>query len=579
MSSATPNLQYSLHALTQLFASQPFPANYDYSVCNGCSDDLQTLNGELSGGGTEAFTRMYAYLRKRNQTLDWLGKQVEELQIEQGAVVQPAPMVQSIQASHENAVPSLPPSAYIPPRFLPLPCDDPLIDWYAMWNRQPLQGVAPWLADYLAYSNLKSPEGYVDMHIASALWALSTVAARRIFVPLADPVYTPLAIMLVARTSLFAKTKTAMAAVKTIKAAGLSWLLGDDETTPQKLLSDLAGKIPPNYGEMDNDQKTAVERKLGMAGQRGWAYDEFNQLIDAMTRPGPMAEFAGLLRKLDDCHDEYKYSTRTHGQEIIEKPYVPLLANTTPANLRKHAAKNAEFWNDGFWARFAPITPPPHAWVTKTMQLEVVEVPESLSSQLKQWNERLGEPQCRIVENINQKGKVISITIEREELPQHRIYFDHDGYQAYVRYREALRSMIAENNNHDLDGSYVRLSDKALRFAALIASLENDNRITLTIWQLAQELAEMFRRNLHELYAQVANGQMDDDPLENGLIDFLKAQPTDKHVTVRDICQYGPLHIRKLKASMIRELLAGLEHDGLIERVKTGKKETYKLVQ
>ena len=32
-----------------------------------------------------------------------------------------------------------------------------------------------------------------------------------------------------------------------LKAAGLGWLLGDDETTPQKLLSDMAGYIPTNY--------------------------------------------------------------------------------------------------------------------------------------------------------------------------------------------------------------------------------------------------------------------------------------------------------------------------------------------
>src|SRR5947208_8494124 len=33
----------------------------------------------------------------------------------------------------------------------------------------------------------------------------------------------------------------------------------------------------------------------------------------------PMTEFAGLLRKLDNCPDEYKYSTRSHGQERSEE--------------------------------------------------------------------------------------------------------------------------------------------------------------------------------------------------------------------------------------------------------------------
>ena len=63
-----------------------------------------------------------------------------------------------------------------------------------------------------------------------------------------------------------------------------------------------------------------VDRRIGMSGQVGWYYDEFNQLIDAMTRPGPMAEFAGLLRKTDDCPDVYKYSTKSGGREVIQQP-------------------------------------------------------------------------------------------------------------------------------------------------------------------------------------------------------------------------------------------------------------------
>lgn len=479
-------------------------------------------------------------------------------------------------------MPVLPQEAVLAGGLLPQPCSNPRDDWFLAWDRRPLQGVSPWLAEYLTYSNQKSPEGYVDFHIASALWTLSVVAARRIYVPLADPVYTPLAIALVARTSLFAKTVTAQAGVKVLKAAGLGWLLGDDETTPQKLLSDMAGHIPGNYDEMDEGQKTMAERRLAMAGQRGWAYDEFNQLIDAMTRPGPMAEFAGLLRRLDDCHDEYKYSTRSHGQEVISNPYVPLLANTTPANLRRHTARHSEFWNDGFWARFAFITPPPGAWKTKTMEMGEVLVPQALSKALQGWHTRLGEPECVIVTKADIKGKKIGQPVaECQPLPRHTIYFEQDAYNAYVRYREALRGMLAESSNHDLDGSYVRLSDKALRVAALVASLENHDRINLAIWGLAQEIAEMFRRNLHELYNQVASGHIDDDPLEDILINFFKAQQQNngQAITVRDICQYAPLVIRKLKAKTVRELLQGLEHDGIIECLKTGKKETYQLVQ
>jgi len=475
----------------------------------------------------------------------------------------------------ESIIPQLPVEAQLVGDCLPRAMSNPKQDWFDSWDSSRLHDISPFLAGYIEYSRNYSPEGYVDFHISNALWALSTVAARRIYVPLSKPVYTPLAIALVARTSLFAKTSTAEAALNTLKAAGLGWLLGDDETTPQKLLADMSGHVPANYGDMEEVQREKVEQRMAMSGQVGWYYDEFNQLIDAMTRPGPMAEFAGLLRKLDNCPDEYKYSTRSHGQEIIKQPYLPLLANTTPANLRKHASKGGEFWNDGFWARFAFITPPPDAWYTKTMDIGEVAVPESLSKALREWNRRLGVPRCAIEEIKDDKDKGTGrYKAEREDLPTKAIHIEEQAYAAYKRYREALRGMIASNGNQDLDGSYVRLSDKALRIAALLASLENEGQINLQIWALAQEIAEMFRYNLHELYAQVSSLQ-ENDPLEDILINHLKA--LNKEVTAREIFQYGPSNLRKLKTDGIRVLLVSLQRDGIIACHKEGKKEVYEL--
>jgi hypothetical protein len=152
-----------------------------------------------------------------------------------------------------------------------------------------------------------------------------------------------------------------------------------------------------------------------------------------------------------------------------------------------------------------------------------------------------------------------------------------DAYQAYVRYREALRKMIAESRNQDLDGSYVRLSDKAIRIAALIASLENNGVIDIQIWCLAQEIAEMFRRNLHEVYAQVSCNQAEESPLEDLLITYLK-KLQGRAVTVREIAQYGPVEIIRLKSNGIRDLLVNLERSGIVECKKEGRKECYSLV-
>jgi uncharacterized protein DUF3987 len=442
-----------------------------------------------------------------------------------------------------------------------------------------LAQVSRFLSTYLAYSRRASPEGYEDFHLGCGLWVLSTVAARRIVVPLATPIYTALSIALVARTSLFAKTVTASAAVRVLKEASLGFLLGDDETTPQKLLVDMAGELPAHYSDLDAVQQATLRLRLAMAGQRGWYYDEFNQLINAMTRSGPMAEFAGLLRKLDGCPDEYKYSTRTHGQLVIEKPYLALLASTTPANLSRYAEHGGEFWHDGFWARFAFLTPPPHAWKTQTMELGAIPVPSALTEPLRAWHERLGIPECAITAVQDEHGTATGRSqLERGTLPETPVQMDEDAYQAFHQYRLALRQIVAESRTQDLDGSYVRLSDKALRIAALIGSLEHHNRISLSVWAVAQEIAEILRRNLHELYAQI-NTVQEEHPLEDRLIEHLK-QLQGKSTTVREILRTGPAELRRLKADQVRNELTNLIRSGIVERdhVEGSRAEWYKLV-
>jgi hypothetical protein len=442
------------------------------------------------------------------------------------------------------------------------------------------QGASPWLDAYEAYSRQVSPEGYDDFHIACGLWVLSTVAARRVYVPLSKRVYTPLALALTARTSLFAKTTTASAAITLLQQAGLSWLLGDDETTPQKLLADMAGCLPANYGDLDEEQQARLRQRVAMSGQRGWYYDEFGQAVTAMMRTGgPMADFSGLLRRLDDCRQTYAYSTRSHGQEVIDKPYLALLANMTPADLRQYADKGNGFWRDGFWARFAFLTPPPHAFKNASFALDEVAVPSCLVETLRRWHRRLGVPTITITAIQDEKGKDSGhYRVERGALPEQPCRLEQEAYRAYDCYRLALRQLLAQSDNQDLDGSYARLSDRALRIAALLASLENEDRIELPQWARAQEIAEIMRRNLHELYRQVNAGQ-EGTPLEDHLIDYLRSL-RGKSVTIRDIRRLGPSELRSQTSDVLRNELANLIRSGIVERkqLEGSRAEWYALI-
>ncbi len=438
-------------------------------------------------------------------------------------------------------------------------------------------GTSLWLDLYERYSREVSPEGYDDFHLACGLWVLSTVAARRVYVPLSKRVYTPLAVALTARTSLFAKTTTAGAAITVLQHAGLAFLLGDDETTPQKLLADMAGCLPANYSDLDEEQQARVRLRVAMSGQRGWYYDEFGQAITAMMRAnGPMADFSGLLRRLDDCRDTYAYSTRTHGQEVIDKPYLALLANMTPADLRAYADKGNGFWRDGFWARFAFITPPEHAFKNVTFAREEVPVPTLLQDRLQRWHARLGVPTISITAIQDEKGKDTGhYRVERGALPEQSCQIDSEAYRAYDRYRLALRELVAKSSNQDLDGSYTRLSDRAMRIAALLASLENGDRIELRQWAKAQDIAEMVRRNLHELYRQVNAGQVENH-LEDILLDYLKTLG-GKKVTIREIRQCGPSELRKASSDTLRNDLLNLIRSEMVTVERVGKAERFAL--
>jgi len=314
-----------------------------------------------------------------------------------------------------------------------------------------------------------------------------------------------------------------------------------------------------------------------MAGQRGWYYDEFGQAIAAMMRAnGPMADFSGLLRRLDDCRETYAYSTRTHGQERIDKPYLALLANMTPADLRAYADRGNDCWRDGFWARFAFIAPPEHAFKNASFALEEVPVPPSLLDALRSWHARLGVPTISITTIADEQGKDSGhYRVERGPLPEHPCQFHQDAYRAYDRYRLALRELIVKGDNQDLDGSYTRLSERALRIAALFASLENGGHIELRHWARAQEIAELMRRNLHELYHQVNTGQ-EEHCLEDVLVDYLTTL-SGKPVTIREIRHFGPSPLRKVSSEMIRNELVNLMRSEIVSVERIGRAERYRL--
>lgn len=374
------------------------------------------------------------------------------------------------------------------------------------------RGACRWLDLYQEYSKEASPEGYEYFHVFCGIWLLSTVSARRIYIQAKKMKFCGnLMLAMCADTTLFAKSSTARVATDLLQDAGLSFFLGPDRCTPQKLINNMTGsRIPINYSLMPEDKKAKVYNKIAMAGQKGLYLDEFGKFIQGTVRKNSTtSDFIDLFLTLYNCQPEYSNETLQRGSDVVENPFLALMGAMTYANLNEIAAPGADFWTDGFWARIGFIAAPPDQYIIHTADIEDLPTPPELVMTLRHWHERLGITPCTIEEKQHPKtgeptGEYI---IERGELPQHCCTIDKDAENAWKQYRISLKEMLPDFPHKDFHGSYGRLPDLAINMALLMASLENNNHIELRHWARAQELAEVLRIHLHQLYDQVSNSK------------------------------------------------------------------------
>lgn len=445
-------------------------------------------------------------------------------------------------------------------------------------------GAWPTLDAYVDYSRQASPEAYEDFHLVVGLWVFSTIAARRIYLPLQHKrVYPTLMLVLVARPSLFAKTTTAQAGRALLRAAGLDWLLLPDRITPQKLLSDLAmTTVPAGYEALPPEQQERLRQRLAMPGQRGWYLDEFGKFVRAALQPrSTMADFIELLLVLESCPPYFEHATLLRGGEVIEQPSLAVLGSMTPASLRLVAQPGAELWHDGFLARFAFAVAPLREIQQQTFAPGEAEPPRELLQRLSAWHRRLGIPDLRLEPQEGSSGGAPHWRMQRGPVPERACQISQEAYAGYDRYRRALRALLASSPLEDLDGAYGRLPELALRLALLNASLEQQDpleaaRIELAHWAKAQELTERFRRHLHRLHAQMRAATGGEDSVEEQLSRFLHRLPAGEAVSIREIQRRAPAALRQLPATRLREALHVLLQAGEVELLQSGSRLLYR---
>ena len=418
--------------------------------------------------------------------------------------------------------------------------------------------VAPWLHAYCQYSAQWSPRAAHGFHEAIGLWVLSTIAARRICVEMGTPVYPVLFLSLVARSTLYAKTTTAKLGRNILLRAGCQHFLAADRSTPQALLRSMSGRVPMHYGSSNEEEQTIIQNRLAFAAQRGWYFEEWGGLLQQMTRrDSPMAEFHGLLRVLDDGYESFSSDTIQRGLEYVNSPYLALLASATPHDLAYFMKPGSPWWHDGFWPRFAVIVPTPGELPSMARRPDGAACPAgSLIEPLHTWHRRLGIPAVAVEAVSDAKGKLTGewgATVDA--LPCQALTVASETLEAYHVYNESLLQLIINGDAvADLEASYGRFHDKAMRVAMLAASLAGKTTITLPYWTYGQHVAESWRLMLHAAIETIAGSQATtrEEEVEQKIESILAAEGPHTGRDLQRRIHMGSRDLNILLASMVK---------------------------
>lgn len=418
-----------------------------------------------------------------------------------------------------------------------------------------------WLDNYVKFASKWSPRSYEGYHTACGLWVLSTIAAGRVVFYLGKCHKTNLNILLIGRTTVSAKSTAANIGVDVLKAAGLDPLLLPNTCTPQEMVKLMSSPFPNGYTSLSGKEKDRVELQIAYSGQRGWFYEEFGTLISGMMqKEGPLADFRGLLRRLDDTPDRLENGTITRGLEVVENPYLALLGCLTPADLKTYARKGSALWRDGFLARFLLIVPPPDFIKLGQLPQGQRKIPSSLIKPLIAWHQNLGIPQ------INSDGTKARFNSR----PFKVLEITKEVFEAFYRYGDTLLMILVTSDNQDFDGNFGRLPEMALRIAALFASLEGNDYIELKHWVKAQGITETCRKNLYYLHEQL-NDVVHTNTLTNEQkvlrIIALKENPNKREIE----------QCTRLPSNKIQGVLDLLIRTDLITSYESGKTVRYKM--
>lgn len=365
-----------------------------------------------------------------------------------------------------------------------------------------------WLDAYIEFSRGHSSRGFELFHEGVGLWILSAVAMRRVRIPMLQGKFTPLYIILASNSSKYAKTTTAMVGIAMLKAAGFGNLVLTGNKTPQVFVHMQSGRIDKEYGAMTPSQQEEERDHLRYAGKLAMWNEEFGHKLRSFAQEnGIYRDYHDIFLQFDDSGAPYSNRTIGRGNDHVEDPYLAMLCNMTPENVRNLPKGCTNLWEDGTFPRMVLLTPEEQSeWEYKPPQFGMYTIPEELSAPLERWHEELGIPELIVQEKMSIRDQPTGEYTAERFFPEPRdCSFEEGAWQAYIQYEAEMLTLVNTSPEvpPDLHPWYTRLPEKMLRVAALMASLENDNLVELRHIARAVQICERWRNCAHHFLYQI----------------------------------------------------------------------------
>lgn len=360
----------------------------------------------------------------------------------------------------------------------------PALPEFVEFNPAIGRGAGSWIDKYVKAALSISPMTPILFHTSTALFLASVIIARRLYVNMNyGKVYPNLYILWIAPTTLFRKT-TALNIGLNILVRHFPFLLAPQESTPEALLSDFAGKEPTNYKEMTAGEQDDWKQFRRYAAQHCLVLDEFSMLMAGMGKDYNAGLMEALLN-FHDCSDSYTRSTRVQGIIRVNNSYLSILGVSTPGAMLRFL-RDEKLWSNGFFPRFALLAPE-------------TERPE--------WRQPNGKPMPKAV--LQQLVTLFNKlpTPEWPKPPESiEVKIEVDAFKLWKDYNQAVSYEILKSSlDESLYGIYGRLPNQAIKIATILAALDWDKGdapvITLLHMVRGIEIAESWRASAHRVIA------------------------------------------------------------------------------